>query len=69
MTLNEIKKAFNKAVQNPENLEDGQINWNFVDSDVYMDVMPTKETVAEFYEIFNDLADEFALNNPEMVSF
>ena len=34
-----IDKAFNKAVELKENHnEDGSINWNFVESDVYIDM-------------------------------
>lgn len=69
MTLNEIEKAFNRAILNPENLDDGQINWNFVDADMYMDIKPKKDEVSQFYEIFNELADKFASNNPEMVRY
>ncbi len=34
----EMKSSFAKAVANPENInEDGSINWNFVDSDIWLD--------------------------------
>ena len=37
-----FKRAFNKAVSLGENLyEDGSVNWNYVDADVYMAVGPS----------------------------
>ena len=34
MTINQI---INEATQNPENInEDGSVNWNFVDSDLWL---------------------------------
>lgn len=59
-----IKDAFTKAVSNEENWENGKINWNFVDADVYMDVSPKFQMVpAETYmEIFDELADKFLVD-------
>ena len=40
MTLHikEHKAAFAKAIANPDNInQDGSINWNFVDSDIWLD--------------------------------
>jgi len=48
-----IKERVQEAVQRPENLnEDGSINWNFVDADVFMETNPTPDTVAAFYYMF-----------------
>lgn len=41
MIENTVIAAFNKAVTNPENLNEDEvdgINWNYVDADVHMDV-------------------------------
>ena len=57
-----IKDAIIAAVKNPENLnEDGSINWNFVDSDLWMDGVITSENQTEAYEVFNAVADELEL--------
>ena len=43
---NATARAFNKAVSNPENInQDGSINWNFVDADTYMVVQPTDSSL------------------------
>jgi len=34
----EVVNSFNEAVINPENIRDGLIDWNYVDSDVFMDM-------------------------------
>ena len=62
-----IARAFNKAVTTTLNFnEDGSINWNFVDSDVFMSVKPAtgaifaNEGVARsFYEQFDYLVNCF----------
>ena len=41
--------------------EDGSVNWNFVDSDVYMFISPTgRENVDAYYEMFDTIADELS---------
>jgi len=57
-----IKNAIIASIANPENLnEDGSINWNFVDSDLWMDGVITSENQTEAYEVFNTVADELEL--------
>ena len=70
----EMARAFNKAVSLNENLyEDGTINWNFVDADVYSDmsgsqgIMDSAQTEAH-YDAFHFLADQFLAANPELAS-
>lgn len=61
----EMIKSFNKAVVNPENVnDDGSVNWNYVDADVYMDMHQFGETDTNkgHYEKFNALADAFVAN-------
>lgn len=67
-----MARAFNKAVTLNENInEDGTINWNFVDADVYSDmagskgVMSTESTTAH-YDVFHFLADQFIAANPDL---
>jgi|TARA_R110002096_G_scaffold311752_8_gene506045 hypothetical protein len=59
---NTTARAFNKAISNPENInQDGSINWNFVDADTYMVVQPTDNPL--FYIHFNKLADDYEASN------
>jgi len=62
--ISELIVSFNNAVRNPENLDDtGRIDWNFVDADIHMDAGEVDKVVPEeWYNVFNDLADEFELN-------
>ena len=66
MLYNLIQESFTKAVCNEENWTDGKINWNFVDSDVYMDVAPKLKMVPSenYMEIFDELADKFMVDMP-----
>lgn len=60
--LDIFARSFNKAVTNSENInEDGSINWNFVDADVYMDIKPINDK--EHYKKFNFLADAYCKAN------
>ena len=53
----QFAKAFNKAVTSPENLiEDGSVNWNFVDADVHLG-MPFKAMPSNYAEQFDYLAN------------
>ena len=65
-----FKKAFNKAVSLGENLyEDGSVNWNYVDADLYMEFGPKHTEINErylselHYEIFELLADAYEKAN------
>ena len=62
--ISELIVSFNNAVRNPENLDDrGRVDWNFVDADIHMDAGEVDQVVPEeWYNVFNDLADEFELN-------
>lgn len=55
----QLAKAFNKAVTSPENLiEDGSVNWNYVDADVHMDMLG--KVPGNYAEQFDYLADCYA---------
>ena len=62
MSNAKFTKAFNEAATNPENIdENNEVNWNYVDADLHMDGIA--DAVGEtFYSWFNDMADEFELN-------
>ena len=56
---NDVIDAFNRAVEKQENLNsDGSINWNFVESDMYMDLRIFYD--GEYItECFDACADEY----------
>ena len=65
-----FKRAFNKAVSLGENLyEDGSVNWNYVDADLYMQFGPSHTEINErylselHYEMFELLADAYERAN------
>ena len=65
-----FKRAFNKAVSLGENLyEDGSVNWNYVDADLYMEFGPKHTEINErylselHYEMFELLADAYERAN------
>jgi hypothetical protein len=60
-----MKLAMEQALTASENrLEDGTVNWNFVDADVYMDVYGRTEQSDRddnlFYQFFDELAFEMS---------
>jgi len=57
----DIISSFNAALIKKENInEDGSINWNFVDADIYFDLLESNMTMPpEYPDIFNRLIDEF----------
>ena len=65
-----FKRAFNKAVSLGENLyEDGSVNWNYVDADMFMQFGPRDTEINErylselHYEMFELLADAYERAN------
>ena len=57
-----LAKAFNKAITNLDNIhegtQEGEINWNFVDADIHMDLgIPYMDTLTGYNRQFNYLAD------------
>lgn len=64
----EMARAFNNAVSNQENIqEDGSVNWNFVDADVYMRMSEVSESEnmddVSHYKMFDFLADAYVEAN------
>ena len=69
-----FKRAFNKAVSLGENLyEDGSVNWNYVDADLYMEFGPKHTEINErylselHYEMFELLADAYEKANGKQI--
>jgi len=54
-----IRKALAVACTDKKNLnEDGSINWNFVDADLWLDNVITTENQVVAYEWFDGIATE-----------
>lgn len=56
---NDVIDSFNKAIDNPENIsDDGSMNWNFVEHDMFMDL---RDFYASEYifECFDVMVDEY----------
>ena len=58
-----IRSYMEEAIADPQNIvagTAGEINWNFVDADVYMRLNPVKETVDLYYKLFEEIAEELS---------
>jgi hypothetical protein len=54
-----VEQYVREAVNTTDNIDDnGFINWNFVDADVFMRVNPTKQCVGVYYECFEKACDK-----------
>ncbi|MCG7944836.1 MAG: hypothetical protein N0C84_00660 [Candidatus Thiodiazotropha taylori] len=62
MIKQDVIDAFNKAVVNPENLDqNGAIDWDFVDADIHLDL--SKYYASDYLgECLDALADDFILH-------
>ena len=58
MIHNDVIESFKRAVENNENIQSGEINWNFVESDMFMDLRMfyASEYIIECFDV---LADNF----------
>lgn len=54
----DVIESFNKAIKNDENVENGQIIWDFVDADLIMDLMDTYPT-DYLHDCFDKLVDNY----------
>ena len=55
-----IQKYIDDAVTVSSNLlPNGEINWNYVDADVITRLNPIKQTVELYYEIFDELVEDY----------
>ena len=56
-------RAFNKSVSSPDNInEDGSVNWNFVDADLYSS-QHRPNSDSEYMSLFDSLAIQYDLAN------
>ena len=53
---NDVIESFNRAVENNENIQSGEINWNFVESDMFMDLRTfyASEYIIECFDVLAD---------------
>ena len=55
-----MQEALDKAINNAKNFnEDGTVNWNFIDADVYMDAQHYGMTQEQYLAEFDKLANEW----------
>ena len=59
---NEIAQKFRRAVADAENLVNGEINWNFVEVDIMMELgfdrcIEEMGSMSSFFDYFNELVD------------
>ena len=53
---NDVIDSFNRAIENNENIQSGEINWNFVESDMFIDLrmVYASEYIIECFEVLAD---------------
>jgi hypothetical protein len=55
-----IQKYIDDAVTVSSNLlPNGEINWDYIDADVITRLNPIKQTVELYYEIFDELVEDY----------
>ena len=59
---NEMAEEFRRAVNDPENMRNGEVNWNFVEADVFISVVRDGSydnlgSIQEFFDTFEELVD------------
>jgi len=59
---NEIANEFRRAVNDPENMVNGKVNWGFVEADVFISVVrdgayESLGSIQEFFDTFNELVE------------
>jgi len=56
MIHNDVIESFKRAVENNENIQSGEINWNFVESDMFMDLRMfyDSEYIIECFDVLAD---------------
>jgi hypothetical protein len=62
-----IQNKVEQYASSPENqLEDGRVNWDWVDSDICLDLNMTLECMRDYYQdLFNRAVDNFIAANPD----
>ena len=55
-----IYASVEKAATNPENInDDGTVNWDFVDSDCFMEYQPSEKYTEMYYAQFNEAVNDY----------
>ena len=59
---NAMAEEFRRAVNDPENMKNGKVNWDFVEADVFIEVVrdgayDNMGSIEEFFDTFNELVD------------
>jgi len=57
-----IQSYVDEAITNPQNIipeTSGEINWNFVDADVFKRLNPVNQTVELYYKLFDEIVEEY----------
>ena len=59
---NEMAEEFRRAVIDPDNMKNGKVNWDFVEADVFIEVVrdgayDNLGSIQEFFDTYNELAD------------
>ena len=59
---NEMAEEFRRAVNDPENMKNGKVNWDFVEADVFIEVVrdgayDNLGSIEEFFDTFKELVD------------
>ena len=64
-----FKRLFDMAVNDDSNIdEDGQLDWNFVDVDLWKAVKPTDEDRGEYWDLFDSMAEELEQREAEILT-
>ena len=59
---NAIAEEFRRAVNDPANIENGEINWDYVEADVMIEftvdtIIENMGSLSEFFDYFEELID------------
>ena len=54
-----LRQAFSIATSDPENIVNGELDWDFVDADCYLETGEQFKTSTEFYAEFDALCVEW----------
>ena len=64
-----FKRLFDMAVNDDSNIdEDGQLDWNFVDVDLWRAVKPSDEDRGEYWDLFDSMAEELEQREAEILT-
>ena len=64
-----FKRLFDMAVNDDSNIdEDGQLDWNFVDVDLWKAVKPTDEDRGQYWDLFDSMAEELEQREAEILT-